>query len=290
MNDSRRPTTRTVAALVLLTVLCFTPKTAVAQSVGGRVMEEGSLQPIAYAGVALIDPAGTVVVSTVADSLGSFYLRAEPGSYRLRAQRIGYATSTSESILLRENEPVIVELRLSASGVPLEPLIVRARGIERGEDGFARRRALGEGVFLDQDSVTLREPKFAWDVFRGVEGIQFRMADLRPRIYSFSGGRCMAIYVNHNARPFMWDAPSMSRTDRLGQGRRTTVTPGNPALAMDGVGLDHILAGDIRGVEVYRNFWEIPDELRTADRIEALWPGQTKLPCGMAVIWTKVAW
>lgn len=280
---------RFIFALNLLVIPGAGPLELCAQSIGGRVLEEGSLQPVAYAGVALVDTAGAVVRSVVADSFGSFFLRADPGSYRLQASRIGYETVTSEAIVLRDGEPVIVELRVSARGVPLEPLIVRARGIERGEDAFRRRRDLGEGVFLDQDSVALREPRFAWHVFRGVEGIMLKESFDGAQIYSFSGGRCMAIYVDNNARPYAWYSPSSSRTS-LFRERRTSVAPGNPDLALGGAGLLHILGSSIRGVEVYRNFWEIPEELRTADRVSALWPSKSTLPCGMAIIWTRVAW
>lgn len=271
--------------LGLMAGLCLALSPAVAQSVGGRVLEEGSLQPVAYTGIALLDSAGTVVISTVADSLGSFYLRAGPGRYRLRAERIGYATVTSEPVELRSDEPVIVELRVSASGIPLEPLIVRARGIERGEDAFKRRRALGEGVFLDGDSVALREPRYAHDVFRGVDGINV----VNGAVSSFSGGRCMAIYIDNNSRPYAWYSPVRSRTS-LFRDRRSTVAPGNPNLALDGAGAEFVTGDGIRGVEVYRNFWEIPEELRTADRVDALWPGRSALPCGMAIIWTRIAW
>ena len=46
------------------------------------MVEDGTLAPVAYAGVALVDSAGQVVANAVADSLGSFFLRAEPGEYR----------------------------------------------------------------------------------------------------------------------------------------------------------------------------------------------------------------
>jgi len=260
-----------------------------AQSVAGRVLEDGTLQPVPFASAALVDSADNVVASVVADSLGSFFLRADPGSYRLRAQRIGYATATSEPILLRRDEPVIVELRLSVSGVPLEPLIVRARGMERGEDAFRRRRDLGAGVFLDPDSVALRRPRFAWHAFRGVEGIMMKETFTGARIYSFSGGRCMAIYVDHNPRPYAWDTPS-SGASGLFRGRAPNVGPFDSRLALGGGALSHIVGESIRGVEVYRDFWEIPEELKTAQRIKDLWRDNAPMPCGMAIIWTSVAW
>jgi hypothetical protein len=249
------------------------------------VVEDGTLAPVAYAGVALVDSAGQVVANAVADSLGSFFLRAEPGEYRLRAERIGFATATSESIELRADEPIIVELRLSAQGVPLEPMIVRARGIERGEDAFKRRHELGEGVFLTQDSVALREPRFGWDVFRGVDGIN---VDQYGRVYSFSGGRCMAIFVDNNARPYAWHNPTSSRSGLFRSPHSGSA--GDSRLALNGQGYSHVLGNNLRGVEVYRDFWEIPEELRTAARVDALWPADVTVPCGMAIIWTKLAW
>jgi hypothetical protein len=51
---------------------------------------------------------------------------------------------------------------------------------------------------------------------------------------------------------------------------------------------------DIRGIEIYRNISELPDELRTAMRMGDLWPIERHLrqsePCGLVWIWTNRGW
>lgn len=239
--------------------------TATGQTVGGQVVQDSTRRAVPFADVALLDTAEVVVRTVAADSSGSFFFRADPGRYKLRASRIGYATVLSGVIELRPEEPVIVELVIAVEGFPLEPLIVKARGIERGRDAWARRRQLGTGVFLDRDSIALREPRFVWDAFRGVKGI---IVD-RGGIRAMAGYRCMALFVNLNANPY-----HVSGSPGLG---------GPPRLALGGQATEMILPSEIEGIEVYHTFWDIPEELRTAQMID-VWP------CGVAIAWTRVAW
>jgi hypothetical protein len=225
-----------------------------AQSVAGLVLEHPIRVPVSFAEVALLDTTGAMLRGTIADSSGSFFLTAEPGRYQLRASRIGYATITSEVLELRAEEPVVVELRMAPAGIPLEPLVVRARGIERGRDAWARRRDTGTGTFLDRDSIALREPRFVWDAFRGVKGIR---VGNEGGISAMAGFRCMRTYFNLNLR----QSP-------LGD------------LALD---TRMILPREIEAIEVYLTYWDIPEELRGSAASDT-WP------CGLAIVWTKVGW
>lgn len=76
--------------------IASTPVVAVAQTFQGRVLEDGSEAPVATALVTLFDADGGQVAVSIADEAGLYTVRApEPGIYRLRAERIGFATFES---------------------------------------------------------------------------------------------------------------------------------------------------------------------------------------------------
>ena len=118
-----------------------------AQTVYGRVVDADNRTPVSFASLSLLAANDAVISTMIADSTGSFRLPVKSaGSYRIRAERIGYTTATSPVIEVNMRESMIVELQLSAAGVPLEPLRITVRGLERGRDGFDRRRQLGKGI------------------------------------------------------------------------------------------------------------------------------------------------
>lgn len=93
MCGSTKNPLRTVPPIVagLLCVLAAPPLRA--QTFAGRVIEDGSDQPVAAALVRLLDDEGEQIAIAIADSSGAYRLRApEPGIYRLDAERIGFET------------------------------------------------------------------------------------------------------------------------------------------------------------------------------------------------------
>jgi hypothetical protein len=171
----------------------------------------------------------------------------------LRVQRIGYTTVITDPLVLKQGENVAVELRLAPLGIPLDPLIVTARGgLEPGRFGFARRCALGRGVCLDRDSIALREPIAATDAFHGVPGIVvmdqircLRTVLCDPVVTNMRGGKCLLIYVDHGAKAFAFGLPvgSDAATDpRAGAPsariRAVRKPASSPALAGGGAGLN----------------------------------------------------
>ena len=114
---------------LLLALLLALPAGLAAQSVSGRVVEQGTQQPVAGAIVTLLAPDGAAVRSVVADEAGAFTLAAGgAGEYRLQAQRIGYRTMISRPVALAQGEPAAVEVRLSPEAVALDPARVHAGG------------------------------------------------------------------------------------------------------------------------------------------------------------------
>ena len=115
------------------------PGATSAQIVTGWVLEGETGTGIPGADVTLHDTAGAAVASSLTAEDGRFVLLApEPGSYTLRATRLGYVDGRTAAIDVGESESVVTELLLSTDAVVLEPLRVVAR------DRNARQRLLRE--------------------------------------------------------------------------------------------------------------------------------------------------
>jgi hypothetical protein len=291
----------TSSLLIVISLSVAAAGGARAQTVRGMVVDDGSNAPIAYATVSMLTTDNRVIASTVTDSAGRFQFEAQPGFFQVRAEHIGYAT-TIAPLTVRALEPVLIELRMAVRGIPLEPLVVRARGgLERGRDGFDRRLALGKGVFLTADSIALRKPIDATDAFRGVKGVVVRWNTEFHEVFTMHGNGCLVIYVDHVANPFAignrprpGSIPEMVRNRAwrpIALGGGGIFSPETPKLAAGGVGIDMIIdPRSIQGIEIYRDFSEVPRELKNAFRISDLWPGGVMQPCGLAWVWTKAAW
>lgn len=130
----------TLAALVTL------PAAAAAQVITGRVVEQGTGTPVSAAFVTVIDSAGGDVTSGLAGADGAFRLRAPAaGRYRLRAERIGYASVTSDLL-----DVPVTGLEVTVE-VPADPIVfdaVRIQGETRGEGRCVLRPEEGEATYL----------------------------------------------------------------------------------------------------------------------------------------------
>jgi len=101
--------------------------TASAQSVRGRLLDEGG-RPVPGAFVSLVDSAGTRVARGLSEEDGRYALRAAtPGAYRVRAERIGHATSGSPLLRLGAGETVEFDLRSSSTAIVLEGIAGQRR-------------------------------------------------------------------------------------------------------------------------------------------------------------------
>jgi hypothetical protein len=232
-----------------------------AQRVTGRVIEEGSGQGIGFTQVSLIASDTAVAARTLADSAGFFVLDGRIGSFRLRAERLGYATVVSDTIVMQPGEVIDVLLRLSAQAVALAPLEIRARGgLEKGRFGFERRRAMGKGWFMTEDSIMAREPAVATDAFHAIPRVN---VSFRGQISSWTGAKCLRIFLDN--------VPI--------------------ALRRGGEDLNLFTAPErIRAIEVYRDWYEVPHELRTAGRLFDLTQPRQIVPCGLVWVWTDNGW
>lgn len=111
--------------LLLATALLAGP--ASAQSVRGRVVEPGTGQPVSGAVVMLLDAQGARVTATLTDAQGGFAMNAgAPGTYSLRAERVGYAAAASPALSLAAGQTAEQALVMEPRLVTLEPLLVTA--------------------------------------------------------------------------------------------------------------------------------------------------------------------
>ncbi|MBD0318833.1 MAG: carboxypeptidase regulatory-like domain-containing protein, partial [Gemmatimonadetes bacterium] len=133
-----RPTTLFAAARLraaLLLALLAMAAPAWAQGTGtitGRVTGPGG-QPIAGARVTAAPAGGSVRRAAVTGEGGTFRLANLPaGSYRVRAQRIGYAAA-EQTVSVEAGAAARAELALAEESFTLEAIEARARGREQRE-------------------------------------------------------------------------------------------------------------------------------------------------------------
>lgn len=130
MTSSRPGHQRRPARRWLGLVLFLLPAVVQAQSLRGRLVEEGTGAPVAGALAALADSAGGRVGSPAPSSAsGRFQLQApRAGTYRLRILRIGFAPWETE-VVLQPGPPVEREFTLRPQPVALPEITVA--GVER---------------------------------------------------------------------------------------------------------------------------------------------------------------
>ena len=113
-----------------------------AQDVSGTLVDGGGA-PVGAAVVVLVDSAGGRTSPVLTDAAGGFRLRAaRPGRYRVRAERVGFATTFSAPLLLTAGQPASVRLVASSTPITLEGITVRAGNRCRIGDGSERGTAV----------------------------------------------------------------------------------------------------------------------------------------------------
>ena len=134
-----------------------------AQSVLARVLDAETSAPVAGALAYLLDGGGRNVRSVLTDQIGrAMFLAVGEGTYRLRVEMIGRATTESEAFVLAGGATEQIEIRLPSSAIALEGIEVSAdeRCRIRPEDGLAisgvwdeARKALEAASYTDRSDV-----------------------------------------------------------------------------------------------------------------------------------------
>ncbi len=99
-----------------------------AQAVVGRVVDADGGAGVAGAFVVLADSVGHRRAAVLSDGEGRFVLNAPvPGTYSVRAERIGMGTRTVPGLVLRASDRRTLTISLAAEAVPLAAIEVSAR-------------------------------------------------------------------------------------------------------------------------------------------------------------------
>jgi hypothetical protein len=135
----------TLRILSLLLLVCALP--ASAQTVHGRVTDRATQQPVAGAFVVLLDATGDGVRADISGPGGEFQHHAPgPGVYRLRVERIGVRTVTSEAFEVGAGAVLEVPVAVETRPVLLAPIAADAgaRCTVRPSGGQALEQAWDE--------------------------------------------------------------------------------------------------------------------------------------------------
>lgn len=174
------------------------------QIVQGRVLNATGGEPVAAATVELLAGRDEIQVRVSSDEDGRFMLRARsPGTFRIRSGRIGFQTVTTAPFdLVRDEEPLEVEVLLGVEAIPLAPLVVVSDRPARVEHlrlhirGFHERRktwgeeGMGFGQFLGPEELERKILFQASDALRDLRGVRVGGAGGRRQQILFRGGRC----------------------------------------------------------------------------------------------------
>ncbi len=256
------------AVFLVLSLLCSSTP-LLGQTIRGRVLDASTSEPVGYATVTALRADQRPVLRVQSDSEGAFVLPLRTaGEYRLRVERMGFATSTSEVLRVGRRDSIEVDLVLSTSPLPLDAVVATVRSpplrkaaLERV--GFYDREAVGLGRFLRREDIE-----------------QYRNTSL-PQILDRLPGTTML--TNHSGSVIVFNRSvtdgMISRTQR---GRASLCLP---QLYLDGIlvaydvsGIERIVPPEhIEAIETYSSPAQIPVQFRS-----------TGSSCGVIIVWTRV--
>lgn len=258
--------------------------------IAGRLVDDATGAPVSGAAVSLLpDTADEVLTRRLTDDDGRFSFTAEFGRFRLKAVRIGYATTTSVPFEVVSPGVTEVEFRIDVEAITMLPIVVGGR--TPGRELFAERSKGVGGLFWSPEMVdSLRPEKHVGELFQNERTIRVRwdwarMQDMRvgpvPRIGTYFGAArfgCLHWIVDYTlvAPP---DFPFQSFSTEA------WATP-----PLSDVGPEDLVA-----VEFYRHRTEVPQGLMDQLEIRGPWERRELLKmnrntCGIVVLWTEEGW
>ncbi len=251
------------------------------QRIVGTLVDDERLAPVAGARITALlmegpDDSGDGIVAARAttDDAGGFTLPLDHGGfYRLQAQALGYAPTTTQIVEVADGRILTVDFRILPEAILMRPLLVTARRGSGEELFYKRMEEWGQGVFMTPDMIDSIAPRVhPAEVFR----------DRQDTWLSWSGGNRFGAPIP-NLRSFRGQGCLGVMVDRIPVVRR----PGDLGTIWENYPLDTLLPKDIEAVEYYRFVGEAPPELRRFAR-----PPDPSNPrqCGLVVFWTKGGW
>lgn len=244
--------------LALLPAALYAQGNATQGTIRGRILDETTSQPIADVAIEFIDGLRRVRGSAVSDADGSFVLGAmPPGSFRLRATRLGYAQTMTPYWRVAGGEILTVTVRLHPDAVLLAPLEINARVKSESPvlAGFYQRlERRVTGTFITREEIERSNAGLVTDLLRTVPGVRIESGStVQSRVISI--GRAF------NACPAQVWVDGMLVT-RRGSGEAYLDELATPGL--------------LEGIEIHRGLASVPPEFLNPDA-----------RCGVIALWTR---
>ena len=238
----------------------------------GTVVDVATGAVVDGALVQLLAPDGAVAEEALSDQRGRVLLFPdEPGTYGLRAERLGYAASEGATVELFQGTRR-VEIRMATEAIPLEEMVVTVRGtvpaLER--NGFYQRESMADGRFMIREDIEAVGSSRTSDVLIRVPGIG-------------------PVTFNEEA------AESTKRRIQFSRARNSVDARCLPVVYIDGT---MVRQGGIFSPGDDPSRWPTEEELIGPHDIEALelYPSRLSVParfqgpgaeCGVVVVWTR---
>ena len=226
----------------------------------GRVIAEGTLEPLAGADVVLLGAFTGPLRETTTDSLGIFEFRLPgDGGYRLRAEYIGYRRTISPIVWTDRYDYTQVEIRLDTEAVLLAPIEITARaGLHRSPvlDNVRHRVGSGFGRFITRAEIERLKPAVTSDLLRRFPGVQ---------IATSGRGTNGVVYMRERGCPanIFLDGMRVTRGDAIMAGM----------ISVDAISVPQ----DIEVIEVFSGIATTPAEFHVPESAR----------CGVVTIWTR---
>ena len=115
--------------LAALAVVLLSPGVLLGQVLSGRIFEQDSANPIGGALVQLLGPDSVGVASVLSGQGGRYVVRLSgSGPYRLRIQRIGYATVLTQQLDAVRAAEAPFDVTLAIEAIQLDPIVATGSG------------------------------------------------------------------------------------------------------------------------------------------------------------------
>jgi hypothetical protein len=178
-----------------------------AQTFQGRVLGQGTQEPVGTALVKLVDEDGAELAITIADSAGLYRVEAEePGVFRLVAERIGYRPLESPLLeALDPNGTYPIDLEMTPAPVELRGFTVMTDRLPEEEADRTVRQIIGLSPkslrFRSVDFLTLQDhlarAHTLVDVMRWEFGAGIIVYETRDGpCFGYRGRSCLPVYLN----------------------------------------------------------------------------------------------
>jgi hypothetical protein len=260
------------------------------RTVVGRVTAEGFDDPLASVLVRALDASGEGVAAAMTDPAGRFRLDLpEVGVFTIEASRIGHETRMRESVEVGDESGARIALSLPFESIqPGREYYHNQTNLTRGSHQFNRRREQGLGFFFNREDITGLEPERLINVFEEVPGLLVRPWE--NSIISTIGWQCLVFVYNHAGRPMAFSYRNLSTLLLRPSGLHNLGRPPRGASGYSPRDLFEIEVDEVEGIEVYRSFREVPDEIRASIYMSWIWPPEHLGGCGVVVVWTRLGW